>query len=182
MITKEQFKMQLEWAMVAVVAFYMFVYGGAKFIQFGDISSYDQPLNSYKGMQLMWAFYAYSKTYAFIIGVFEILGAILLILPRTRIVGGLLLSSVLVNVILQDIFYGVNVGALIFAILFQIMILTIFYFHRSKISEALKHLKIEGNLLTPLNSLNTILLFIVLTIIITGLLYLITYLIGLILK
>ena len=182
MITKEQFKMQLEWAMVAVVAFYMFVYGGAKFMQFGEISSYDQPLNSYSGMQLMWAFYAYSKTYAIIIGVFEILGAILLILPRTRIVGGLLLSSVLVNVILQDIFYGVNVGALIFAILFQIMILIIFYFHRSKISEALKLLKIEGNLLTPLKSFNTSLLFIILTVFIFGLLYLITYLIALILK
>ncbi len=168
--------------MVAIVAFYMFIYGGAKFMQFGDISSYDQPLNSYKGMQLMWAFYAYSKTYAIIIGAVEILGAILLILPRTRIVGGLLLSSVLVNVILQDIFYGVNAGALIFAILFQIMILIIFYFHRRKISEALKLLKIEGNLLTPLKSFNNILLFIVLTVFIFGLLYLITYSIGLILK
>ena len=182
MITKEQFKVQLEWAMVAVVAFYMFIYGDAKFMQFGDVSAYDQPLNSYKGMQLMWAFYAYSKTYAIIIGAVEILGAMLLILPRTRIVGGLLLSSVLVNVILQDIFYGVNVGALIFAILFQIMILIIFYFHRNKIFEALKLLNVEGKLLTPLKSFKNSLLFIVLTVFIFGLLYLITYLIGLILK
>lgn len=155
-LSKDQFLEFLEWAMVIVVAFYMIVYGASKYIQFGAFSNYTKPINSYLGMELMWAFYSYSKPYIIIIGLMEILGAILLILPKTRILGGFVLSAILINIILQDYFYGVLAGALIYAICFQIMILMVFYFHRSKVLEALKSLEMENVLFRKLKSFKNI--------------------------
>ena len=112
-VTKQQFLKSAEWAISIFVAGYMLVYGGGKFIQFGDISAYTQPLNSYKGMELMWAFYSYSKTYAVLLGILEIAGSVLLLIPKFRLIGGVLLSTILVNIILQDAFYGVHLGAML---------------------------------------------------------------------
>lgn len=50
-------------------------------------------------MQLMWAFYGYSYPFVITLGVLEVLG-------------GIFVSTILSNVILQDIYCGVNFGAL----------------------------------------------------------------------
>ncbi len=147
LFSRKEFIELLEWVFVLYVAFHMSVYGAAKYIQFGDINQYTQPLNSYKGMQLMWAFYAYSKAFAVIVGVFEILGSILLVFPKTRILGGFILTSILINIILQDTFYGVHLGALADAVLYQILILIIFYWHRNQILLAFSNLKLTNRLI-----------------------------------
>ena len=54
----------------------------------------------------LWAFYGYTKVYPIIMGIFEITGALLLLFRQTRFIGGLMITSILLNVILQDIFYG----------------------------------------------------------------------------
>ena len=46
----------------------------------------------------------------------------------------------MVNIILQDIFYEVNQGALQTAIIYQVCILAIFWLNKTQIIEALKNL------------------------------------------
>ncbi len=137
-ISKSEIFNVFEWIAVYIVAVYMIIYGVSKPMQFGDFQSYREPINSLDPMNLMWAFYSFSKPYAVIIGVFEVLGAVLLMIPRTRIFGGFVLSSILINIILQDYFFKVHAGALANAILFQILILMILFKHRFKILDALK--------------------------------------------
>ncbi|MDP2454089.1 MULTISPECIES: DoxX family protein [unclassified Kaistella] len=140
-ITKIEIFNIFEWIAVYIVAVYMIIYGVSKPIQFGDFQSYKEPINTMDPMSLMWAFYSYSKPYVIIIGIFEVLGAVLLMIPRTRILGGFVLSSILINIILQDYSFKVHVRALVNAILFQVLILIILFKHRFKILDAFKILR-----------------------------------------
>jgi len=72
------------------------------------------------------------------LGVLEMLGGILMLLRRTRLIGCLLVTSILVNVILQDIFYGVNVGALKAAIIYQLLIFAILWLNKAKVIQCFK--------------------------------------------
>ena len=139
-VSKSEIFNIFEWIAVYIVAVYMIIYGVSKPMQFGDFQSYREPINSLDPMNLMWAFYSFSKPYAVIIGVFEVLGAVLLMIPRTRIFGGFVLSSILINIILQDYFFKVHAGALANAILFQILIVMILFKHRFKILDAFRTL------------------------------------------
>lgn len=128
----------LENAFSFIVVLAMFIYGGAKIIQFDGALETNKRVSEMTGMQLMWAFYGYSKPFAVTLGIMEITGGILMLIKRTRILGCLFVSTILVNVILQDIFYGVNIGALRAAIIYQILIIVILYFNRAKLIQSIK--------------------------------------------
>jgi hypothetical protein len=113
-----------------IVVFAMFVYGGAKVIQFEGASEINKTVSEMTGMELMWAFYGYSKSYAMTLGLFEIIGGTLILIKRTRIIGCLFTLTILVNVILQDIFFKVHIGALKAAILYLFLILMILWFNK----------------------------------------------------
>lgn len=130
----------VENAMSWIVVFAMFVYGGAKIFQFDGASEVDKTVSQMTGMELMWAFYGYSKPYAIILGIFEIVGGTLILLKRTRIIGCLFISTILVNVILQDIYYGVHSGALKAAILYQLLILIILWLNKDQLIQSIKAL------------------------------------------
>jgi hypothetical protein len=130
----------LENALAYVVVFAMLVYGFGKYVQFGDLSKNHIPVSQLTGMQLMWAFYGYSKPFVLVIGFLEVSGGILIFFRKTRLLGCLLTSTVLVNVILQDIFYGVLVGALKAAIIYQTLILIILWWNRANVIAAFKTL------------------------------------------
>ncbi len=132
----EIFENAISW----IVVFAMFVYGGAKIIQFDGAIAIDKSVPELTGMELMWAFYAYSKSFAVILGIFEIMGGILILIKRTRIIGCLFTSTLLVNVILQDIFYEVNLGALRAALLYQFLILIILWLNKEKLIRSIKTL------------------------------------------
>lgn len=104
------------------VALSLFVYGIAKTVQFSPTSAVDAPVNTLTGQQLMWAFYGYSIGYAKFLGVVEMLGAGLLLFRRTVLLGCLVSTTVLVNIIAQDIVFDVLEGALRAAIIYQILI------------------------------------------------------------
>ena len=133
-------KVLVEWTCSVVVALSMLAYGLGKYWQFGQLHDSQQPLSSLSGMQLMWAFYGYSKTYPIILGLAEVSGALLLLIPGTRLIGALLLSIILSNVIIQDIIYGVHPGALFAACLYQTMLFLILGLHRKKLYLAWKNL------------------------------------------
>jgi hypothetical protein len=139
-ISKEEKIEIFENAISWVVVFAMFVYGAAKVIQFDGGAEVDKYVSEMTGMELMWAFYGYSKPFAIILGLLEITGGILILIRRTRVLGCLLTSTILINIILQDVFYQVNIGALIAAIIYQILIFIILWMNRIKLVESIKAL------------------------------------------
>jgi len=130
----EIFENAISW--IVVIA--MFIYGGAKIIQFDGAAEIDKTVSEMTGMELMWAFYGYSKSFALTIGFLEITGGILLFIKRTRIIGCLFTSAILLNVILQDIFFEVHSGALIAALLYQLILLIILWLNREKLLRSIR--------------------------------------------
>lgn len=126
----------LENALSWIVVMAMLVYGLGKIIQFKEAAAIDETVAEMTGMELMWAFYGYSKPFALTLGGLEVTGAILIFIKRTRIIGCLFTSTILVNVILQDIFYGVHLGALKAALLYQLFIIVILWLNRDKLIES----------------------------------------------
>ncbi|MGV3638611.1 MAG: hypothetical protein ACO1NQ_13305 [Flavobacteriales bacterium] len=104
------------------VAISLFVYGVAKTVQFSPTSEVAAPTNTLTGQQLMWAFYGYSIGYAKFLGLVEMLGAGLLLFRRTVLLGCLVSTTALVNIIAQDIVFDVLEGALRAAIIYQVLI------------------------------------------------------------
>lgn len=129
-----------ELALVLIVTSAMLMYGVGKAMQFDHFAGTTKPVSELTGMELMWAFYARSKPFAIIIGLLQISGAIMFLWKRTRLIGGILLSTVLINIILQDIFYDVNRGALWAAIIYQLMIVIVFSIHWSSVIQVFKKL------------------------------------------
>ncbi len=128
----------LENAFSYIVVFAMFIYGAAKISQFDGAIETTKTVSEMTGIQLMWAFYGYSKPFAITLGILEITGGILMFFKRTRIIGCLFVSTILINVILQDVFYNVNIGALRAAIIYQFLILVILWFNKHKLIQAFK--------------------------------------------
>ena len=132
----EIFENAISW----IVVLAMFIYGGAKLFQFDGVTEINKTVNEMTGMELMWAFYGYSKSFAITLGVFEVIGGILILIKRTRIIGCLFTSTILVNVIFQDIYFGVHLGALKAAILYQLLILIILWLNKEKLIKSIKTL------------------------------------------
>ena len=68
----------------------------------------------------------------------EKIGGILILLKRTRIIGCLFTSTILINVIIQDIYFGIPSGALKAAILYEFLVITILWLNKDKLIKSLK--------------------------------------------
>jgi hypothetical protein len=120
-------------AITYVIVLALFAYGFGKLVQFNGAAASSLTVSEMTGMQLMWAFYGYSRPFVLTLGALEIIGGVLMFFQRTRLMGCLFVSTILVNIILQDIFYEVNVGALRAAILYQLLIIIILFIHRIRV-------------------------------------------------
>ncbi|MFE3849449.1 hypothetical protein ACFX5D_15935 [Flavobacterium sp. LB3P45] len=138
--TKEDKIEIFENAITWIVVFAMFIYVTAKLVQFDGAAAINKTVSEMTGMELMWAFYGYSKSYAMILGLFEITGGTLMLIKKTRIIGCLFTSTILINVILQDIYFKVHLGALKAAILYQFLILMILWLNKDKVVQSIKAL------------------------------------------
>ena len=123
----------LENAISWIVVLAMFIYGVGKLIQFDGATEIEKTVSELTGMELMWAFYSYSKSFAITLGILEIIGGILILIKKTRIIGCLFTTTILVNIIFQDIYFGVHLGALKAAIVYQILILIILWLNKEKL-------------------------------------------------
>jgi hypothetical protein len=130
----EIFENAISW----IVIFAMFAYGAAKIIQFEGAAEIDKTVSQMTGMELMWAFYGYSKSYALTLGLIEVIGGILILVKKTRIIGCLLVSTIIVNVIFQDIYFKIHLGALKAAIVYQFLILIILWLNRERLIQSIK--------------------------------------------
>lgn len=123
----------IEFSAVLVVSTAMIMYGVGKIVQFPATVEITKKVSELSGQELMWAFYGYSKAFPTILGVLETLGGVLLLFRRTRLLATVLLTTILVNVILQDIIYHVNQGALIAAIIYQLLLFGILIINKERV-------------------------------------------------
>jgi hypothetical protein len=78
--------------------------------------------------------------YILFIGLAEIIGAFLLLFNKTKLIGTLILIPIMVNIIIFDIFFLDEYGALASATLYLLMLLTIVVINKEKMSNILKEL------------------------------------------
>ena len=71
------------------------------------------PMNQQSGEWLTWFYFGYSETFGLIIASIQIFGSILLFYRKTVLVGSLTLFSLMLNLTLINIFYKMNLGALL---------------------------------------------------------------------
>lgn len=91
------------------IAFDLCVFGVCKFfhIQFNTpLALLDNPFNTLSDDQLMWAFFGHSRAFTLVIGGMEIIGSLMLLFTKTRLVGVIFLMPILVNICLLDFFYN----------------------------------------------------------------------------
>jgi hypothetical protein len=80
-------------------------------------SELDKPTGQVSGFWLTWYYFGFSPFYGTFLALVEIVGAILLTFRRTTLLGACILAPMLANIVLIDIFYGVELGATATAIL-----------------------------------------------------------------
>lgn len=121
-----------------LVVMAMFIYGFAKLFQFQGAAETEKMVKDMTGMELMWAFYGYSKPFAITLGIFEIIGGLLILFKPTRLIGCFFTTAILINVIFQDIYFGVHAGVLKAAILYQVLIVLILWFNKDILIKSIK--------------------------------------------
>lgn len=101
-------------------AMMLLIYGFAKVngSQFTILDTeLDKPMGQVSGFWLTWYYFGYSAFYGNFLALVEILGAMLLTFRRTALLGACILAPMLANIVLIDLFYGVDVGAMLVAVL-----------------------------------------------------------------
>ena len=85
------------------------------------------------GTSLVWAFYGYSPFYGRFTGLFELVPAILLLIPRTATIGAAALFAVALNVTAMD--FGFDYPAVkYFALTYTILLGVLLWFDREKLA------------------------------------------------
>jgi hypothetical protein len=73
----------------------------------------DQPIGSLSGEWLTWYYFGHSPAFAYLVGGMQILGSLLLLFRKTRLAGVMVLLPVIINIMMINIFYQLNPGALL---------------------------------------------------------------------
>ena len=111
-----------------LVAVLIITYGFAKLngSQFTILDSeLDKPLGQVSGFWLTWYYFGYSQFYGNFIGLAQVLGGVLLMFGRTTLLGACLLLPIIANIILVDIFFSIDPGALLVALFIEVALLII---------------------------------------------------------
>ncbi|RKT00383.1 hypothetical protein [Flavobacterium sp. 123] len=93
------------------LAFYISTFGFEKLFDVNFAYSYhieDALVNTLTGQELTWKYYGHSYYLTVIIGLFQIIGSILLLFRRTTLLGVLTLLPVQINILLINLFYGIG--------------------------------------------------------------------------
>ncbi|MFQ3174666.1 MAG: hypothetical protein ACI8W0_001790 [Flavobacterium sp.] len=90
------------------------------------------PIGQVSDFDLAWVFMGRSYGYMLFIGLSEVLGAVLLLSNKTKLIGTLILIPIMVNVIVMDVFFLDEYGALAGATLYLSMLITILFINKEK--------------------------------------------------
>ena len=111
-----------------VVALLVITYGFAKLngSQFTILDSeLDKPMGQVSGFWLTWYYFGYSKFYGNFIALIQVIGGILLMFRRTTLLACCLLLPLIGNIILIDLFYAIDLGAMLVAVFIEAGLLVI---------------------------------------------------------
>ena len=120
----------------------------ANFIDVGELPNDValQTLADATAFDLAWTFMGYSQAYIVFIGASQIIGAFLLLLNKTKFLGILILVPILLNIIVFDIIFLPDYGALSSAIMYFLLLLLVLYFNKEKLKEIfIKFISINKN-------------------------------------
>ncbi len=98
------------------------------------------PIGQVPNFELAWTFMGRSFGYMAFIGIGEMLGAVLLLFNRTKLIGVGILVPIMVNVIVFDIFFLVAYGALASATIYFLMLITILWINKERVIQAWNNL------------------------------------------
>ena len=118
------------------VAFLIITYGWAKLMgsQFTVLDSeLDKPMKMVSGFWLTWYYFGYSFFYGNLLGILQIVCGFLLLYRKTVLLATCVLFGILGKIILIDIFYGVDLGALLTAFFIELGVIVILSFHRKEL-------------------------------------------------
>lgn len=136
---KINYKETIEIVCRLYVFFFITAYGLGKVIgaQFYTASRMpdglaQMPIGLVTDFDLAWVFMGRSYSYMLFIGLAEVFGALLLLFNKTKLIGTLVLIPIMVNVIVFDIFFLDEYGALAGATLYLLMLITILAINKKK--------------------------------------------------
>ncbi|MFS3927114.1 hypothetical protein ACR3I8_11925 [Priestia flexa] len=118
------------------------IYGSVKIVfgQFGEPTPEALALNG-EGFVMAWRFFGYSKEYEIIIGIGEVVAAILIMIPRTALFGAICYFPIVINVMMINYFFDIGVQDL--STVLTLMCLALLFFERKRLIQAL-FVKEEG--------------------------------------
>ena len=101
----------------------------------GELSSFD----------LAWRFFGYSKVYIWIIGLSQLLGAVLLLHRRTTLMGIFVLLPILLNIIVVDLVFHIPGAATFNAIQFTFILFLLLWWDRKRLIAGVVRLTAKEN-------------------------------------
>jgi len=87
----------------------------------------DQPESRLSGEDLTWTYFAHSYAFACAIGLFQIIGSVLLVYRRTKLIGVFTLLPVMVNICLLNLFYSFETGEQVHAVVLLLGLLYLLF-------------------------------------------------------
>lgn len=135
------------------LAFYMFTYGWSKLFE-GQFhvkpEILAQPLKDVNRFYLAWYLFSLSKVFNVAVGSMQIIGALLIVINRTAIIGTLFLLPILVHILLIDVAFTMPMFGFALVIRLSMMLLSacfILWYYRERLIATWKILT-GGNPLT----------------------------------
>lgn len=99
-----------------------------------------QTLDAVKDFDLAWTFMGNSFAYILFIGLSQLVGAFMLLFDKTKLLGVAILIPILSNIIVFDMIYFDQYGALASACIYMILCLLILYLNKERVVAAFKAL------------------------------------------
>jgi hypothetical protein len=95
-------------------AYLLFTYGvsklaGVQFTLSPDVAR--RAIGSLSGFQLTWYYYSYSHIYANLLGLTQLAGGALLLFRKTALMGAAIMTPVMANILMINLFFHIAVGA-----------------------------------------------------------------------
>lgn len=95
----------------------------------------DMRLADMEGGRLTWSYFAFAPLFVYLIGLIQILGAVLLLYRRTHLLALFVLMPVMLNILLINYFYKITTGALVNSVLITSGLLYLLLLHWAKLKE-----------------------------------------------
>lgn len=141
------------------IAFDLSMFGFQKIfhLQFiSPLAMIDEPFSSLSSQWLTWSYFGHSYGFAFVIGVSQIMGSMLLVFNRTRLIGLIVIMPILLNIIFIDYFYELDFGVLVHAIILWLGVLYLLLLDYDRLVQFfLRHTSIEMSLSVQSSVLKT---------------------------